>query len=153
MSASRQIASRQIVCPHCAGINRVPGDRPAEAALCGRCKAQLFAGKPVEADAKMFDRQLQRSDVPVLVDVWAPWCGPCRMMGPAFAAAAAELEPQMRLVKLNTEAEPQIAARLGIRGIPTMILFAGGREVARVSGAMATQQIVAWARGRQTAVA
>ena len=140
MSASRQIASRQIVCPHCAGINRVPGDRPAEAALCGRCKAPLFAGKPVEADAAMFDRQLQRSDVPVLVDVWAPWCGPCRMMGPAFAAAAAELEPQ-------------IAARLGIRGIPTMILFAGGREVARVSGAMATQQIVAWARGRQPAVA
>ncbi len=152
MPASRQIASRQIVCPQCAGINRVPGDRPAGAALCGRCKAPLFAGKPVEADAAMFDRQIQHNEVPVLVDVWAPWCGPCRMMAPAFAAAAAELEPEMRLLKLNTEAEPAIAARLGIRSIPTMILFTGGREIARVSGAMAAQQIVAWARDRQPAV-
>jgi thioredoxin 2 len=149
MPASRQIASRQMVCPQCAGINRVPGDRPAGAALCGRCKAPLFAGKPVEADAAMFDRQIRYSEVPVLVDVWAPWCGPCRMMAPAFAAAAAELEPEMRLIKLDTDAESAIAARLGIRSIPTMILFAGGHEV---SGAMAAQQIVAWARDRQPAV-
>lgn len=144
-------ASRQIVCQQCAGINRVPRDKPAEAALCGRCKTPLFAGKPIEADAAMFERQTQHNDVPVLVDVWAPWCGPCRMMAPAFAAAAAELEPEMRLVKLNTDAEPEVAARLGIRGIPTMILYAGGREVARVSGAMAAQQIVSWARDRQPA--
>jgi thioredoxin 2 len=146
-------ASRQIVCPQCSGINRVPGDKPAEAALCGRCKTPLFSGAPIEADAAMFDRQTRQGDVPVLVDVWAPWCGPCRMMAPAFAAAAAELEPEMRLLKLNSDAEPEMAARLGIRSIPTMILFAGGREVARVSGAMAAGQIVAWARGKQAAIA
>ncbi len=146
-------ASRQIVCPHCAGINRVPADRPAGAALCGRCRAPLFSGKPVDADSAMLDKQVRQGDVPVLVDVWAPWCGPCRMMAPAFEAAAAELEPAVRLVKLNTDAEPEMAARLGIRGIPTMILFSGGREVARVSGAMAASQIAAWARGRLEAVA
>lgn len=145
-------ASRQIVCPNCAGINRVPGDRPAEAALCGRCKARLFSGKPTEADAAAFERHTQRSDVPVLVDVWAPWCGPCRMMAPAFEAAAAALEPDMRLIKLNSEAEPDVAARLGIRGIPTMVFYANGREIARVSGAMGKEQIVSWAR-RQLAAA
>lgn len=144
-------ASRQIVCTQCAGINRVAFDRPAHAARCGRCKTPLFSGSPAEADETMFDRQVQHSDVPVLVDVWAPWCGPCRMMAPAFAAAAAELEPQMRLLKLNSDALPDVAARLGIRSIPTMILFAGGREVARTSGAMAPQRIAAWARGKRAA--
>ena len=143
--------SRQIVCPHCAGINRVPVEKPAEAALCGRCKARLFSGRPLEADAAMFERQTRHGDVPVLVDVWAPWCGPCRMMAPAFEAAAAALEPQMRLLKINADAEPETASRLGIRGIPTMILYAGGREIARVSGAMAAAQIAAWARDRLAA--
>jgi len=141
-------ANHQIVCPHCAGINRVPDDRPASAARCGRCREPLFSGRPAEVDATAFERQTQRSDVPVLVDVWAPWCGPCRMMTPAFEAAASALEPEMRLIKLNTEAEPQTAGRLGIQGIPTMLLYAGGREIARVSGAMTTQQIVGWARGQ-----
>jgi len=144
-------ASRQIVCLACSGINRVPQDRPAEAARCGRCKAPLFSGKPAEVDAAMLDRQVRQGEVPVLVDVWAPWCGPCRMMAPAFEAAAAELGPEMRLLKLNSDAEPEAAARLGIRGIPTMILFAGGREVARVSGAMPAREIVSWARGKQAA--
>lgn len=140
-------ASRQIVCLHCAGINRVPSEKPAKAARCGRCKTPLFNGKPVDVDTATFDRHTGRGDLPVLVDVWAPWCGLCRMMAPAFEAAAAQLEPDMRLIKLNSEAEPQAAARLGIRGIPTMLLYAHGREVARVSGAMTAQQIVSWARG------
>lgn len=141
-------ASRQIVCPHCAGINRVPDDRPAEAARCGRCKGPLFSGKPAEVDAAAFERHTQRGEVPVLVDVWAPWCGPCRMMAPAFEAAGAELEPDLRLIKLNTEAEPELAGRLGIRSIPTMLLYADGREIGRVSGAMSARQIVDWARER-----
>ena len=140
--------NRQIVCPHCGGINRVPDDRPAEAAKCGKCKSPLFAGKPAEVDATMFEKQTQRSDVPVLVDVWAPWCGPCRIMAPEFEAAAQVLEPDVRLIKLNSEAQPGVAAQLGIRGIPTMLLYANGREVARVSGAMQSRQIVSWARGQ-----
>lgn len=143
--------SRQIVCPHCSGINRVPLDRPAKAARCGRCKDRLFTGRPLDADAATFKRQTQHGDLPVLVDVWAPWCGPCQMMAPAFEAAAADLEPEMRLLKLNSDAEAGVAAHLGIRGIPTMILFAGGREVARVSGAMTQKQIVDWACARNIA--
>jgi len=141
-------ASRQIVCPHCASVNRVPQEKPAQAARCGRCGKPLFAGKPVEVDALAFERHTRRSDVPVLVDVWAPWCGPCRMMAPAFEAAASELEPEIRLVKLNTEAQPDVAGHLGISSIPTMLLYADGREIGRVSGVMRPRQIVDWARGR-----
>ncbi len=145
-------ADRNIVCPHCAAVNRVAGGRDPSAARCGVCKAALFDGHPVDADAAMYARQIARSGVPVLVDVWAPWCGPCRMMAPAYAAAAVQLEPEMRLIKLNSDAEPDVAARLGIRGIPTMILFRDGREQDRVSGAMNVHQIVEWARGHlQTA--
>lgn len=146
-------ASRQIVCPHCAGINRVPAERPAAAALCGRCRGKLFCGRPLDVDAAMFDRQVRLADMPVLVDVWAPWCAPCRVMAPAFEEAAAALEPAMRLLRLDAEAEPQTAGRLGISGIPTMILFSGGREVARVSGAMPAGRIVTWARTRLEAAA
>ncbi len=145
--------SRHIVCPHCAAVNRVPGHQPAGAARCGTCKQPLFVAAPVDADRTMFERQIARSSIPVLVDVWAPWCGPCRMMAPAFAQAARALEPDMRLVKLNSEAEPDAAGRLGIRGIPTLLMFAGGREVARVSGAMDAGSIVAWARGHATGAA
>lgn len=138
--------NHQIVCPGCGAVNRVPADKPAAAGRCGKCGNALFSGKPFDADAEMFARQTTRSDIPVLIDVWAPWCGPCRMMAPAFEAASAIIEPQMRLLKLNSEAHHGVAGRLGIRGIPTMLLYAGGREIGRVSGAMNTQQIVGWAK-------
>lgn len=138
--------TRHIVCPHCAAINRVPGTRPIGAARCGTCKQPLFTAAPADADRAMFERQIARNSIPVLVDVWASWCGPCRMMAPAFAQAAGALEPDMRLVKLNSEDEPELAGRLGIQGIPTMLLFSGGREIARVSGAMNAAGIIAWAR-------
>lgn len=137
---------REIVCPHCAGVNRLRAGRPAEAAKCGVCKEPLFQGHPVEANGAMFEKQTGRSGIPVLVDVWAPWCGPCRMMAPAFAEAAQRLEPAVRLVKLNSENEPGVAGRLGIRGIPTMLLYRDGREIGRISGAMNAKQIIDWTR-------
>ncbi|MDD3445836.1 MAG: thioredoxin TrxC [Zavarzinia sp.] len=134
------------VCPHCGGVNRLPDDRPAAEGRCGRCHAPLFDGHPAEVDGVGFERQVTRSSLPVLVDVWAPWCGPCRMMAPAFAAAAQTLEPDVRLLKLNSEAEPETAGQLGVRSIPTMMLFVGGKRVAQISGAMSSEQIVAWTR-------
>ncbi len=135
-----------VVCPHCAATNRLPEGRPASAAKCGKCGAALFEGHPADVSAEIFTRQIERSTIPVLVDVWAPWCAPCRMMAPAFAAAAAELEPQVRLVKLNSDVEQAVAAQLGISGIPTLLLFRGGREIARQSGAMSASQIVQWTK-------
>lgn len=136
----------EIVCPSCAAVNRLPADRPAEKARCGSCKQPLFSGHPAEASGAMFAKQVARSSVPVVVDVWAPWCGPCRMMAPAFEQAAKELEPRVRFLKLNSDEEQQAAGQLGIRGIPTMILYAGGREIARQSGAMSAGQITGWIR-------
>lgn len=135
-----------VVCPHCAATNRLPEGRPASAAKCGKCGAALFEGHPADVNGEIFTRQIERSTIPVLVDVWAPWCAPCRMMAPAFAAAAAELEPQVRLVKLNSDVEQTVAAQLGISGIPTLLLFRGGREIARQSGAMSASQIVQWTK-------
>lgn len=137
----------QIVCPSCGAVNRVKADKPTEKAKCGVCHAPLFTGHPVEAKGTMFDKQIARSSVPVVVDVWAPWCGPCRMMGPEFSKAAGQLRSEARLVKLNTEAHPEPSARLGIRGIPTMIAYAAGRETKRQSGAASAAQIVTWVRG------
>lgn len=137
-----------IVCPHCAAVNRLAEGRDPLAARCGRCGDRLFDGRPVEADARMFDRQITRSAVPVLVDVWAPWCGPCQAMAPAFAAAAARIEPRARLIKLNSDMHQAITARLGIRGIPTMMLFRDGKEAGRISGALNTSQLIGWVEDR-----
>lgn len=138
---------RLVVCTSCSSANRLPTAKPALAAKCGRCGAPLFDGIPADVTGANLTKQVARSGIPVLVDVWAPWCGPCRMMAPAYEAAARALEPDIRVVKLNSEAEQAAAAQHGIRSIPTMILFGSGREVARVSGAMTTPaRIVEWAR-------
>jgi thioredoxin 2 len=133
-----------IVCTHCSAINRITAGRNALDAKCGKCGHELFSGEPADLESLSLERQIARSDVPVLVDVWAPWCGPCRMMAPEFEKAAQALEPQVRFTKLNSDDNQDLAGRLGIRGIPTMILFASGKEVARTSGAMPAGQIVQW---------
>ena len=137
-----------VVCPHCHASNRLPAERLADGGNCGKCKARLFAGEPVELDATSFDTHVSRSGIPLLVDFWAPWCGPCRSMAPAFAQAARQLEPEFRLAKVNTEEEQGLAARFGIRSIPTLALFRDGREIARQAGAMDTAGLIRWVRNQ-----
>jgi thioredoxin 2 len=135
-----------VVCPHCAATNRVPRARLVDRPACGKCKGRLFEAHPPELTGASFARHVESSDLPVVVDFWAPWCGPCRAMAPHFERAARELEPNVRLAKLNTEEEQEIAARYGIRSIPTLVAFKGGREVARQSGAMDSGSLVRWVR-------
>lgn len=140
------MTTRQFVCPACGATNRSPPDRDALKARCGRCGEPLFTGHPVDVGGKAFQaHRLSTRGAAVLVDVWAPWCGPCRTMGPQFAAAAARLEPEVRLLKLNADEEGAVAAELGVSGIPALILFRDGQVVARQAGAMTASQIVAWA--------
>lgn len=133
-----------IMCPHCGALNRVPDDKLNSNPTCGKCKNPLFTGQPVEMTGAQFLRALQKTDQPLVVDFWAPWCGPCKMFAPVFAQAAQQLEPRARFVKINTENEQAIAQQFGIRSIPTLAIFKNGQEVNRVSGAMDLTNFVQW---------
>jgi thioredoxin 2 len=133
-----------VVCPHCDTANRVPSARLRERPTCGKCKHRLFDGRPVALNDRNFDRHLSGSELPLVVDFWAPWCGPCKVMAPAYEQAAAQIEPRARLAKVDTEQNPMLAQRYGIRSIPTLALFKGGQQVASQPGAMGLPQLIQW---------
>lgn len=138
------MATKQLVCPHCRQKNRVPTERLAQNPQCGSCHQPLLAGEPINVDDKSFSQHLTGDELPVLVDFWAPWCGPCKMMAPAFAQAAADLKLKARFIKVNTEEQQGLASRYQIRSIPTLAIFKNGQEVARVAGAMDAGRLKGW---------
>ena len=137
-----------VVCPDCATTNRVPKTRLGDTPTCGKCKTRLFTEQPLELTVATFDQQVGNSGIPVVVDFWAPWCGPCKMMAPVYAQAAARLEPRVRLAKVNTEVEQSLAARHRIQSIPTLALFRDGHEVDRQAGAQPLDALVKWVESR-----
>jgi thioredoxin 2 len=139
-------ATLQVVCPHCHTTNRVLHERLESGPRCGACKEALLPAYPLELNSAGFDRHLAADELPLVVDFWAPWCAPCRMMAPAYTQAAAQLKLKARLAKLDTEAEPAVAARFGIRSIPTLIAFRDGREIARQAGALDLGSLLNWIR-------
>jgi len=136
--------SLKIVCPHCHAANRLPEDRLQDKSTCGKCKQPLFTHQPLDLNAESFSKHVTNSDIPVVVDFWAPWCGPCKMMAPAFSQTAAQLEPHFRFAKVNTEEQQQLAAQFGIRSIPTLAIFRQGKEIARQAGAMDANSLSQW---------
>ena len=138
------MSTTKVTCPKCNASNRLPSDRLSDKPSCGKCKKPIFSGKPMELTASNVVATVTHNEIPVLVDCWAPWCGPCKSFAPTFEKAAKELEPNVRLAKLNTEAHQQVAARWKIRSIPTLILFKHGKEVARMAGAMSSSQLKQW---------
>ncbi|MBC8519752.1 MAG: thioredoxin TrxC [Gammaproteobacteria bacterium] len=138
--------SLHIVCPHCDGINRLPASKLVSDGKCGKCHNSLFDGNPVDLGAHNFQRHIERNDIPVVVDFWASWCGPCKMMAPVFSQAAKQLQPHYRLAKVSTEQEQAIAGQYGIQSIPTLAIFKHGKEIARQAGAMDLSSLTQWVR-------
>ena len=138
------MSALHLVCPHCFAVNRVPTERLGDAPKCGRCHEATLPGKPVDLGAANFEVFTSRNDLPVVVDFWAAWCGPCKMMAPAFAEAARQMNGQVQFAKVDTEAEQALAGRFAIRSIPTLVLFRHGKEVDRVSGALSAAQLTQW---------